>query len=323
MTERRVLVGDVGGTNVRFAMAVQTPEGCKIKQFEKLVGDDFSSFYDALADYLSRAGCNEVEASFALAGEVEGGAVSLTNRDWRVTCAELEAQFGFRHVSLMNDFAGMARAVPEIPISSMLEVKSGQAVDGRPILVTGLGTGLGVATLLKTSEGWSVISGEGGHMAFAPETAEEFELSRILLKSPDCEYVSNELVSSGIGLKAIYPAFCEMYGSDVEAGMTPEAMQKRAEQGDEMFRALLRVRAHTFMRSAGDLVIANGTKGGVIFAGGVTEHILDFIKAEDAIERFCRRGLKRGYVETCPIHLMRDPMAPLIGAAAFHFQHTG
>ncbi len=319
MSKRQVLVGDVGGTNVRFAIGHRYKGQIQIEQFVKLEGDKFVTFYDALAEYLERTGVELTEASFALAGRVEGDEVTLTNREWHVSTAKLKSQFGFEDVTLMNDFAGMARAVPEQDMSTLELIKPGKAVKNRPILVAGLGTGLGVGTVMRVGRQWAIVSGEGGHVAFAPETPLEIELSQVMLKDPERDYVSAELVAAGVGLNVVYAAFCEIYGRTVEA-LTPQEMQERAKQGDQMFDDLIRLRAHTLMRIAGDMMMANGTSGGVVLAGGVTERILDYVKAEDAIARFTRRGMQRDYVAACPIHLMRDPMAPLIGATAYHFQ---
>ena len=49
MMMEELLVGDVGGTNVRFAMAHRSSGRFVIDHFEKLEGDDFGSFEDALA----------------------------------------------------------------------------------------------------------------------------------------------------------------------------------------------------------------------------------------------------------------------------------
>ena len=56
MKEHELLVGDVGGTNVRFAMARRVGGRFQIEAFEKLKGDDFNSFDDALASYLEKTG---------------------------------------------------------------------------------------------------------------------------------------------------------------------------------------------------------------------------------------------------------------------------
>ena len=313
-----VLVGDVGGTNVRFGLAGREQRGrIAIEAFRKAPGDDYAGFEEALADYLQAA---DVEAAgrhavFALAGPPRDGIVKLTNRDWRVSEAELCERFGFSRVTLVNDFAGMARAVPELDDSAFLPIKPGEAELGAPIIVCGPGTGFGVATLVPRADGqWQVLSGEGGFMAYAPQTDTEYELARRLRDAYG--YVYTEWVCAGIGLEAVHRALCEIYGRP-HTKMGPAEIMDRAQAGDAMYSELCRIRARGTLRAAGDLVLANGARGGVVLAGGVSEHLIDFLQDDEAIERFVERGRNRAYMAPLPIRLMTDPQAPLIGAGAF------
>lgn len=318
MTANEMLVGDVGGTNVRFAVARRENDRFAIDHYQKFEGDDFGSFNDALALYLSETGLAPKHACFAVAGPVENGEVVLTNRRWHMLAGEISHRFNISRVHLINDFAGMARAVPEIEPTSFERIKNGEPVEGAPILVAGPGTGFGVATLFGTPKtGWRVLNGEGGHMAFSPRDAIELELAKVLLRQHG--YVSNELVASGSGLESIHAALCEIHGRDYEAA-SPQEMRRLANAGDAFFRSLIQIRANTVMSAVGDLVLANGALGGVVLTGGVTERISDFLKSPEALERFVQRGPLCTYLGDCPVRLMRDPEAPLIGAAAFHEQ---
>lgn len=315
-----ILVGDVGGTNVRFALAVRRNGVMEIEQFQKLPGASSDSFEDALRRYLDESGARPASACFALAGPIENQEVTLTNRQWNVSAAAVKAQFGLEDVRLINDFHAMARAVPEYEVTSFDEIISGTPKPGAPKLVAGPGTGFGVATLLpgRTAGEWHVVSGEGGHMAYAPRTAIELELTRLLAR--DHGYVSNELLASGSGLEEVHRAFCEIFDRKC-LQLSPQEMRQLADDGDEMFRSLIEVRALTVMGAVGDLVLANGALGGVVLAGGVTERISDFLKTPLARARFVSRGPMSGYLEECPIWLMHDAAAPLIGAAA-DFEQT-
>ena len=85
-----------------------------------------------------------------------------------------------------------------------------------------------------------------------------------------------------------------------------------------MFRSLIEVRSGGD-GAVGDLALINGALGGVVLAGGVTERIVDFLKTPEAFARFADRGPMSGYLRNCPVRLLHDPVAPLIGAAA-HFE---
>ncbi len=313
MTET-LLVGDVGGTNVRFAEVSGQGSARRLAHFERFANDDYATFDAAVSAYLAKTGIRPAAACFAVAGPVRDGAVRLTNRNWQLSQAALERAFGFGRVRIINDFTAMARAVPEFAPNAFDTILEGMPIDGAPMIVTGPGTGLGVATLLRDAAGWRVLSGEGGHVAYAPRTALEFDIAAILVR--EAGYVSNELVCSGSGLAAVYAAFCQQFDRAREE-ISAQDMRQRADAGDEMFRALIEMRANCVMGAAGDLVLANGALGGVVLVGGVSERILDYLRAPGARERFVSRGPMRHYLEACPVSLLRNPEAPLIGAAAY------
>ena len=79
-----ILVGDVGGTHVRFAIAHRQDGKIVTGNFEKFAGDDFDGFDDVLSAYLDQSGVRARRACFALAGPVRQGEVTLTNRGWHV-----------------------------------------------------------------------------------------------------------------------------------------------------------------------------------------------------------------------------------------------
>jgi glucokinase len=313
-----LLVGDVGGTNARFALAVQRGDWLRIERFEVLAGEAYPTFADALRHYLVQTGARAEAACIAVAGPVRDGRVHLTNRDWTVSEAGIRETFGISRALVINDFVAMARSVPELEPEAFELIFDGEPVATAPMIVAGPGTGFGVSTLVPEPGGrWRVIAGEGGHIAYAPRTDLERQLAGILTR--DHGYVSNELVASGSGLDEVHAAFCEIYGVPITR-LTPAEMRARADAGEAMYRSLIEVRALAVMGAVGDLVLANGALGGVVLAGGVSERIADFLKTPGARERFVSRGPMSDYLQRCPVRLLHDPVAPLVGAAAYFRQ---
>jgi len=115
----RVLVGDIGGTNVRFACARPGAGGRpEISDIQITPGDDFSNFSAALSQYIDRIGpARPRRALFAIAGPVSGDTVQMTNRDWCIDARALATDLGFEQVRLVNDYAAMARSIPNLPES--------------------------------------------------------------------------------------------------------------------------------------------------------------------------------------------------------------
>jgi glucokinase len=324
---RPVLVGDVGGTNVRFALARRAPSAngttIAISRFDRLPGDDFASFDAALQAYLARLPQEERpdNALFALAGPVRDNRITLTNRSgWSVDGDALARAFGLHAVVIENDFAAMARAMPELPESAFIPVKPGTPVTGAPLLVAGPGTGVGMATLLPCEGGgWQVLTGEGGHASYAPGNAGEAELAEELRRRHG--YVSRELVLAGKGLDLVMEALCAVRG-EAYVRRAPAEVLTLAEQGDALCQEVCRMRAGGLMQMLGDAALTVGARAGVVIVGGVAERLIDWIRTPEAIARFEERGPMSPYMHDIPVRLVAEPAAPLFGAAALFFERA-
>ncbi len=322
ISDNLILAGDIGGTNARFGCLEHKPQGGWIvHNFAKLKGSDFASFDAAIDAYLSGLDVRPPKAAFAAAGPVGAGCINLTNIDWEISAAHVARLHGFETCALYNDFAGMTRSVVELDETHFVQLRTGQSYHDAPILVAGAGTGFGVGylipTQISTQDGtaatWHTMSTEGGHIAYVPKTALEFELLQILLRSR--EFVSLELVSSGSGLPIIHKAICEIHGVDYEY-MPPNVIAARSDEDDPICRDICQIRAAAVMSAIGDLVLSGGARGGVVFAGGVSERMIDFYMQPDAMSRYLERDVQSDYVKDVPMRLLKSPMAPLIGAAA-------
>ena len=84
------LVGDIGGTNARFALVDQTGH---IRNPTSYPAKNYSSLYDAVAEYLDQT-CGRrrpPKAVLAVAGPVVDGEITFTNLDWQVSEVDLLA----------------------------------------------------------------------------------------------------------------------------------------------------------------------------------------------------------------------------------------
>ena len=310
----QILVGDVGGTNVRLGLARRRADGTLIvEHIRKLPGDDFDNLSAAISKYVDELEATPKTAALALAGPAEGGCITLTNRAWTVCQNDLAKTFKFDIVRLYNDFSAMARAVPECAAEDFRSLNQSQAAPDAPILVAGPGTGFGMAILVPRAGNWQVLSSEGGHQAYAPQTQKETEILHILQR--DTNFVSLELVSSGRGMDAVHKAVCERLGQPYER-VSPMIIRDRAVAGDRASLDVCEIRANAIMGAMGDMALAAGTRGGVVLAGGVAKRLMEFIDTPSAMERYYNRGPRREYVKSIPVTLLEKPAAALYGVAA-------
>ncbi|KAA7897560.1 glucokinase, partial [Salmonella enterica subsp. enterica serovar Lubbock] len=152
------LVGDIGGTNARFALVRRG--GHVPEQIRVLATNEFANLDTAISHYLKDLGIAGVdEACVAIAGPVQRETLQLTNSHWCFTRAGMRRLLGFTTFKVINDFTAMALGVPHVETAHLVTVGHGSApVERAPRLVIGPGTGLGVAGLLWARGVWIALA---------------------------------------------------------------------------------------------------------------------------------------------------------------------
>jgi glucokinase len=312
MGERVILVGDAGGTSVRFALARETNGRIALSDVWKRPGSDFRTFDLAIETYLSGTKPKLGGAAFGLAGAVADGRVQLLHRDWMVDRRDLQARLGLERIVVVNDFFAMARSAPELSAGDVRDISPGEPDPSGSLAVGGPGTGFGVAVLRRFDRGWIVVGGEGGHQAFSPQTETEWKLAERLRETVG--YVSNELVAAGAGFEDTRDALFSVMGV-TPRWLTQAEVIEQAKAGDPACLELCRIRAATVMTAMGNLALASNATGGVFIAGGVSQHIEPWLKEKAALDRFRQRGPRTAFMAPIPIRLIASEEAPLLGAA--------
>src|SRR5262249_37448994 len=161
MSHEYRLLGDIGATNVRFALLSHRVLG-PIKWFTVA---DFPRFTDVVTAFLD---CHyrQVpvhEALLAVAGPIDNDRCVLTNSAWTIDASELCAAFIFSKVHIFNDFEATALSLPLHTAADLYPVGGGEPALGAPMAVLGPGTGLGVACFIPGSQSPIVVASEGGH----------------------------------------------------------------------------------------------------------------------------------------------------------------
>jgi glucokinase len=142
ISTKRILLGDIGATNARFALLADGQVG-PVKSFD-VAG--FPRFTDAAAMFLKKHcdGADLTEALFAVAGPVEADRCVLTNCSWVIDARELYQTFGFE-ARIINDFEAVAHSLPSLTAADLVKIGGGEVEPAAPMVVLGPGTGLGVA----------------------------------------------------------------------------------------------------------------------------------------------------------------------------------
>jgi len=307
------MVGDVGGTNARFAL-VDAEE--RIRNPRSFPCKDYPSLTAIVEEYIETTAGRKrpPRAVFAVAGPVVDGEIEFTNLDWRVSEGDLLAHFEFEAVELINDFAAQALACPLLEGADLrvLGPDLGRGSHECPIVALGAGTGFGVAALARSDRGDVAVPTEGGHAAFAPTDEVEMEIWR--RHHARHGRVSIERVLSGQGLYDLYCVLADMKGQPAalpdERAVTTEGLV-----GDLLASAALDRFCRIMGAVAGDLALTFGARGGVFVSGGIAPRIAERLAGGAFRARFEDKGRLSDYVRAIPTFLVLHPYPAMVGAA--------
>ncbi|MEX0603721.1 MAG: glucokinase [Marinobacter sp.] len=306
------LVGDIGGTNARFALV---QEGAvRPLAIEVLLCADYPNIDDAIVDYLARAGVGSVrEACFAVASPVREDQVRMTNNHWRFNISAVQRQFGWRAFKVINDFTAMALGVPHVERDKLIHICGGPGNPDRPRLVIGPGTGLGVSGLMPIRNGWTPLMTEGGHVDFAPTDETEAAILKIL--HARFGRVSVERILSGEGLLNLYQAHAELQGVSAPLDSPDKITAAALERSDTLAHQVLRHFCAILGRVAGNAALTLGSLGGVYLCGGILPRFIDFFLDSPFQSSFEDKGRMRPLMEFTPVFLVIETYTGLLGAA--------
>src|SRR5512139_4269300 len=166
-----LIAADIGGTKSWLAWVTDTPEGGPQLFFERV----YESAAFATADDLIRQFVADAQAAarpdcllLALPGPLHAQHVRLTNLDWTLDAADMQATLGIASVRFINDFQAAAAGVATLTETDMVALNPRPVEAGGVRAITGAGSGLGLAFMLAGPDGrYRSFATEGGHVDFA------------------------------------------------------------------------------------------------------------------------------------------------------------
>jgi glucokinase len=305
------LVGDIGGTNARFALLDAAGQ---ITRTRVQASEDHASLAEAIAAYLAAESAAPDEAALAVASPVNGDEVTFTNHPWAFSITELQQRLGLRHLVVVNDFAANALAMPHLEPTDLLKIGGGTAVADAPIGVLGPGTGLGVSGLVRAKSGWIAIAGEGGHATMPAAEARESVVIEHMRRRFD--HVSAERLLSGPGLVNLYQTLAEIDGVPAASYTPAQIADARIGESEPLCRAALAMFCAMLGTVAGDLALALGAHGGIFIAGGIVPRLGARFAESQFRARFEAKGRFQPYLAAIPTSVATSPFLAFLGLRA-------
>jgi len=306
------LVGDIGGTNARFALV---DEGSLQPRDEQAVRcAQFPGLEQAIRAYLAQHGNPQVrQAAIDVATGITGDFVQLTNGPWGFSIEQTRRSLGLDRLQVINDFTALALSVPTLAAQEIRQVGAGTGVKGTPIAILGPGTGLGVSGLVPSGQHWIPLQGEGGHTAFSPMNERESGVLQWLWRHHD--HVSTERVVSGMGLENLYRALCSLDGLE-PARLDPQQITGAAlSASDPHCREALDMFCGILGTAAANLVVTLGARAGCYIGGGIVPRLGDYFARSPFRPRFEAKGRFSAYVAAVPTYVILAETPALRGLA--------
>lgn len=331
-SRERVLLADIGGTHVRFALA--DPDSPVPLLDDSIVQQPVAahaSLAEAASAYLGSSDVRVRRGVFAIAGPVHGDEVRMTNHPWRISCRQLRESLELDLLELINDFAAQAMALQLLRDDDLLAIgpltagtlrapaidstsPEGAGSQPRTCVVLGPGTGLGVAAWLQRQGRSIALSTEAGHIAFAPGTPEEMAILERL--SARHGRVSNERLLSGRGLVDLHRVMAEIAGDTIDGDLQPAQISAGATTGDPGCIRSVEMFCQLSGSVAGDMVLALGAWDGAYLSGGILPHLLPLLIQSGFRRRFQDKGRYSEAIARVPTMMVMHPQPGLLGAAA-------
>ena len=314
-----VLIGDIGGTNARFALIAD--ETAPAERLPTALTNNFATIDAAIAEgVLARTPLRPKTAILALAGPITGDAVLLTNRNWMVKPKDLIAQFGFEEAILLNDFEAQSLCLPDLQPEDLDAIGGGIRTVHGTRLVVGPGTGLGAGALIFARHSWIPVPGEGGHIELGPITERDMALWPHLERLHG--RISSEAILSGAGILRLYRGIAALEGRAPAFSDPADVTTAGLSGSDPLAVETLHLFATYLGRFAGDLALVFMPRGGVYLAGGIPAKIAPALKTGAFREAFVAKEPHREIIETLATSIVVKTDAALAGIAAFARQPT-
>lgn len=303
-----MLLGDVGGTNARLAIARnQVIDEETVTRFR---GDDFTSFDDVVRRFLQEQDQPRITSvCIAVAGPVSGGKAQLTNRDWDFDEDRLARLTDADQVRLINDLTALGYATPALHgdgVAMLRDAPEDRARNGQS-LVVGLGTGFNVCAV-RVLQGGAItaLEAEEGHTNLPANIYQR--LLRLLGDDAATQFTSTEETFAGRGLSRLHAA---RTGTDP---IRSEDIARAAAAGDAQAIETYDLFTEMVGQLCRELALRFMPLEGLFLAGSVGRSIADRI---DIFQRgFLDDPFMRHIPENTPIFLIRDDMAALHGCLA-------
>jgi glucokinase len=320
-----ILAGDVGGTKTSLGLFLKRGGSLKCVREDTFRSRDYPSMVAMIEEFLCQGREKVDRLAVGVAGPVVNGRSQIVNLRWPVDERDLAKKLALKRAHVLNDLEATAWGIPELGARQLVSLTPGLRKGSGNAALIAAGTGLGMAMLVRSGDGFLPQPSEGGHQDFCPRNDLEMGLLRYMLKRYD--RVSVERIVAG-------PGFTEIYRYLIKSGNTRESklMQDRLARADDANEVISRAGVNSedaiaeqtvellvslYGAVAGNLALVAKATGGLFVGGGIAPRILAKLRTGEFVRAFRDKGRLSPLMDKIPIKVILEPRTALLGAAAF------
>ncbi|MCU7799066.1 MAG: glucokinase [gamma proteobacterium symbiont of Lucinoma myriamae] len=329
-----VLAGDIGGTKTNLgifdvnnhqvsSLFESTYMSAKYHSLEEIIGNFLVETKELSLETPVTTAC------FGVAGPVKNNHCEVTNLDWIIDSLQIQNQFGWQSVNLLNDLEANAWGIAALDEDDFITLNKGDLNTQSPgsgnASIIAAGTGLGEAGLFWDGTKHIPFASEGGHTDFSPATEQECRLHQFLSIKYN-GHVSWERIVSGMGLENLYQFLCyeeqcqppAWLQQQIQTSDTAAAISNAAITGkDKLCRQALDWFIHLYGVEAGNHALKIMSSGGVFLGGGIAPKIIKQLQSGHFMQAFCDKGRMQHLLEAMPVKVIMNDKTALYGPALF------
>ena len=296
---KKVLLIDIGGTNIRTATAEIGSN--EINNASKQNLDCLDSFDQIIQKLLSKDQ-NIKHIVFSVAGPKLHQSIAMTNRNFEINEKTILKKFAVDSCYILNDWESIGHGLSLFDTKEMSFINKCDGFN-QTSLVIGPGTGLGAAQVIKDN---IVLPTEIGNSSLTlPKLFEDFEPMAIE------NFNIIESIISGSGLKQIYKIFSNEEKSSEEI--------VSSFSNDEFSQKAINFFLNSFSQILSELALAYMPGNGVFIAGGLMRSMHQFIDNGIFMKNFLinRKSMHAKILSQMPIAIINQEMTCLHGSLNF------
>ena len=298
-SDKKVLLIDIGGTNIRTATAYIGSNDINNASKQNL--DCLDSFNEIIQNLLSKYQ-NIKHIVFSVAGPKVHQSISMTNRDFEIDEQIILKKFDLDSCHILNDWESIGHGLSLFNTNEMTFINKCDGFN-QTSLVIGPGTGLGAALVIENK---IVLPTEIGNCLLTlPKLFEDFERADIE------KFNIIESILSGGGLKNIYEIFSNQEKSSEQI--------VSSFKNDEFSQKAINFFLNSFSQILSELALAYMPGNGIFIAGGLMRSIRQFIDNEIFMKNFLinRKSMHANILSQMPIAIINQEMTCLHGCLNF------